>query len=53
MVNGSMTQKLLNIHDILRLMIEHGSFIEDLIDFLIIALVVFMIMKQLEKTPLK
>ncbi|MBT7346193.1 large conductance mechanosensitive channel protein MscL [Candidatus Bathyarchaeota archaeon] len=30
-----------------------GSFIGNVIDFLIIALVVFMIMKQLEKTPLK
>lgn len=30
-----------------------GSFIGKVIDFLIIALVVFMIMKQLEKTPLK
>jgi len=30
-----------------------GSFVGNVIDFLIIALVVFMIMKQLEKTPLK
>ena len=30
-----------------------GSFLGNIIDFLIIAIVVFMIMKQLEKTPLK
>jgi large conductance mechanosensitive channel len=30
-----------------------GSFIGNVIDFLVIALVVFMIMKQLEKTPIK
>ena len=30
-----------------------GSFLGNAIDFLIIAVVVFMIMKQLEKTPLK
>ena len=30
-----------------------GSFIGNVIDFLIIAVVVFLIMKQLEKSPLK
>jgi large-conductance mechanosensitive channel len=30
-----------------------GSFIGNVIDFLIIALVVFIIMKQLEKSPIK
>ncbi|MFC1803824.1 MscL family protein [Thermoproteota archaeon] len=30
-----------------------GSFIGNVIDFLIIAVVVFIIMKQLEKSPIK
>ena len=42
-----------NIVDVINTLYEEGHFVSAVIDFLIIAFVVFVLMKQIEKTGLK